>query len=26
MSDVSPYIKEMKEVLKNNFLKIKDEM
>jgi len=26
MSDVSSYIKEVKEVLKNNFLKIKDEM
>jgi hypothetical protein len=26
MSDVSTYIKEVKEILKNNFLKIKDEM
>lgn len=26
MSDVSPYIKDVKEVLRNNFLKIKDEM
>jgi hypothetical protein len=26
MSDVSTYIKEVKELLKNNFVKIKDEM
>lgn len=26
MSDVSPYIKEVKEILKANFMRIKDEM
>ena len=26
MSDVSPYIKEVKEILKNNFVRIKEEM
>ena len=26
MSDVSTYIKEVKQLLKNNFLKVKDEM